>query len=565
MARNFTTGNYLKRASPGDLGGTGTVFFRFKPNWNSADFMGVSSGHVPFSYGKGNENLTYLHFSDHNLYIGWTTSGGGEQRIIIPDTGLFVSGVWANHLFDWDDSTDLQHLYINNTLQGTSTAAFTALTAFDVFTVGAISPWPLASVVEGDLSADGHGAVFARWDRVLTTEERALVQSTGNPECVPTNLARYYKILGSASPEPDELTANSLTVIGTPTQSTHPTVGSCSDDVTPDRIESTLTFFAPTVADVVQSVSYTALGHAARLYFTIPSTPIKLIVYHSGSGEDYQAVITDSLKSAVINALFAAGYYIAGVSVGDNWGNQDAIDTYNDLHSQIDVDYAIDRTGFLSQSMGGLSGLLCLAGGTINANAWYGIYPVCDLRNIYDLGAFAGAIRTAYGIEPGGSDYNALTAGHDPILKSASEFPLIRYRFTASSSDTSVPKVDNSDDFSALIASRGIEETVVAASGNHGDPSHFNAADVVAFFNRATETFIEPQHISSTVQVFAPIVGSVITAERLESALQFFAPTLSEEFAPARIESTLVFYAPSIGSDAVKGLTITISDRLAEG
>lgn len=213
--------------------------------------------------------------------------------------------------------------------------------------------------------------------------------------------------------------------------------------------------------------------------------PSPLVIYHGGVGETASASRTDALKQSLIQAILDAGYIVAASNAhGDNWGNDDALADYLELYRFTRLCLDISRTVLLSQSMGGCSGLLTAADRPFAIKGWAGIYPVCDLRSIYDLGGLTASIKTAYSIAADGSNYDAQTAGHDPILQPATDYSGLRMRFYASDGDTIVPKADNSDNMAALVGATATEYEVVACSGNHGDASHFQAEDLIAFFDR---------------------------------------------------------------------------------
>lgn len=224
-------------------------------------------------------------------------------------------------------------------------------------------------------------------------------------------------------------------------------------------------------------------ANSAVPYNSGTATPF--VMYHHGAAEDEDALLTDALKADVVEALIDAGYVCAGISAyGDNWGNQAACDAYPDLLKFVDDRYNLSHVLFLSQSMGGLTGLLSLSQHKIpGVIAWAGIYPACNLAAIYAAGAFASAIDTAYSCTS--TTYAAKTNGHDPCLKWGKAFRNVYTRFYASPSDATITKADNTDVFQALIAGSCYESTVVECTGAHGDPSHFQPADLVAFYERA--------------------------------------------------------------------------------
>lgn len=213
-----------------------------------------------------------------------------------------------------------------------------------------------------------------------------------------------------------------------------------------------------------------------------------VVVWHHGAGitDGTAGLEQNGLGRSHVDALAAEGYIQIGISAGaDNWGNQAAIDDYEDIQAYIAGAYNPKKYFFLSGSMGGLTGLLCLARGNFtDVIAWYGIYPVCNLQKEYDLGVFTSAINTAYGIS---GDYAAKTAGHDPVLKSGTAFGNIFFRASASPDDTYVPQADNWDTFKALIDGHVRENSTLQGVGNHGDVSMHQPQDTIDFYQRALD------------------------------------------------------------------------------
>lgn len=224
--------------------------------------------------------------------------------------------------------------------------------------------------------------------------------------------------------------------------------------------------------------------NAANPYNSANPTPV--ILYAHGASEDHTSITTDGMKSATINALMDAGYIVASTNAhGNNWGNQSSVDDFNALAKYVRSNYNVKGMAMWSQSMGGLTGLQVVTQGNVDLVGWLGTYPVCNLANLYSLGTYVSQINTAYGITGSGLlTYANQTNGHDPVLKSAKAYKDIPMRFYASPSDTVVPKANNADALSAIVANSRSEAVTVVCSGNHGDASHFQPSDYAAFFNR---------------------------------------------------------------------------------
>lgn len=215
-----------------------------------------------------------------------------------------------------------------------------------------------------------------------------------------------------------------------------------------------------------------------------------MFFWNHGSNGNQNTITLASDAKNVADALRAAGFYLlSSYQHGPNWGNQASLDDLVECWRYMRATYRLKPKVFLvGQSMGALSALSVVAQGKIPVCGVAAIQPVTSLASMYASGAgtYAGAIDTAYGCNTG--TYAALTSGYDPDLLSAGVFAgCSRWRFYASSSDTVVPKTTNSDAFSSKVTGQSAEAAVVACSGDHGDASHFQPSDVLAFAQRCYE------------------------------------------------------------------------------
>jgi acetyl esterase/lipase len=233
----------------------------------------------------------------------------------------------------------------------------------------------------------------------------------------------------------------------------------------------------PSAADQTVRVALPA-GYDSRI-------PAPVVLYAHGSGQTATAPTTDG--GGVNYASLAANGFIVASSDqhGINWGSQAGADDLVALYRYVIARHAIGPVLLYGQSMGGLSSLQTLAGRRIPGIAgWLGIYPATNLRAMFDGGTYTQQIKNAHGIAQDGSDYATKTAGRDPQLMDAGAFRGVPMRFYASPGDTQVPKASNTDLFAAKVAPLAPEATVVTTTGDHGDASNFQPADMLAFFQR---------------------------------------------------------------------------------
>jgi hypothetical protein len=206
----------------------------------------------------------------------------------------------------------------------------------------------------------------------------------------------------------------------------------------------------------------------------------KLIVYVHEFGNARYAPVTYDTGFTNIQAMLNQGWIVLACdAAGDAWGNQASLDAYSSAIAWVQSQYAFSETDLYGVSMGGIPGLL-LTAQHADIQKFYGVFPCCNLSNVYTSTVYPNAVKTAYGFSDS-SQYAVATAGHDPVLLDPVLFTGKKIRLVASPSDTNIVKSQNTDLVFSLFGSTATV-TVLPATGNHGDPSHFVPADVVNFF-----------------------------------------------------------------------------------
>lgn len=283
-------------------------------------------------------------------------------------------------------------------------------------------------------------------------------------------------------------------------------------------------------------------------------TPTKAIIYCHGVGETQTALLSDSLKSGCVDALLDAGYILAGSNAfSENWGNQNSVRAYTGLEKYLSSNYNIKGIALWSQSMGGMAGLNVLAQGQFHVVGWLGTYPVCALSSMTT--GFGSAINTAYGVTGSGIyTYANQTYGFDPALRPASAYHETPMRFYASSGDTVVSKSANADVLAAIVEGSRTEAAVIVCSGDHGDPSHFQQSDYVAFFNRCFNK------ANRTVTLSLKFPGGAAAASL--SALKW---AFYETATPEAKRTAPVATGTGGTTDASGVITLTVSTHLSPG
>jgi alpha-beta hydrolase superfamily lysophospholipase len=196
----------------------------------------------------------------------------------------------------------------------------------------------------------------------------------------------------------------------------------------------------------------------------------RLALYLHGSGGNEHSLLVVRKRERVANALLAHGYVVAAALAGGNaWGNRTTVQDYRAFTATLMRRYHLTRVYLIAESMGGLAGMQ-LGDRLAQAKALVGIFPVCDLRTMVRHRSFTAAIHAAWA----GRSANAV----EPVTPA--RLPMLVW---ASDGDTIVPRATNAASCVARAKAAGTPATLVSTVGDHGDPSNFQPAAVVAFFD----------------------------------------------------------------------------------
>lgn len=203
---------------------------------------------------------------------------------------------------------------------------------------------------------------------------------------------------------------------------------------------------------------------------------------HTGT----EALSASFFAYPLIHAAVNEGYIFAASRMhGDSWGNANALTDLTNLYNYVNTMWPVSNVILIGGSMGGLATALAKPYASVpNLKGCIGIDAVFDLAAMHANPSYTTTIRTAYGVAGDGSDYASKTAGHDPMLRPASDFGTVRWRFYASDTDALVPPAAHSDAFAAKIASTAPEAVVVRHVEGHLTPPGIRPADVIAFIKR---------------------------------------------------------------------------------
>jgi alpha-beta hydrolase superfamily lysophospholipase len=253
----------------------------------------------------------------------------------------------------------------------------------------------------------------------------------------------------------------------------------------------------------------------ARVYLTVPPTPVShnhilcrndvngvstwailpesynaqnatpWVIYDHGFGETIDIITANYPQSAFVESLATAGFVVVASEYRNVacWGNMDCDEDIANLETLWRSQLTLWPQPFvIGESMGGIVTWNAIAHGVLKPLAAVGIYPACNLANMYSRKVFAPTIQSAYGFTST-AGYSAATKGSDPMLDPPSIFADIPILIWASRSDTVVRRSQNEDPFADAINAAGGSVTINTSRGRHGDPSNFDAPAVISFFS----------------------------------------------------------------------------------
>jgi alpha-beta hydrolase superfamily lysophospholipase len=209
------------------------------------------------------------------------------------------------------------------------------------------------------------------------------------------------------------------------------------------------------------------------------------VIYDHGIGQTINSITADPPQSAFVQSLATAGFVVIASEYRNLacWGNMDCVEDIANLQtlwrSQLNL---WSQPFVIGESMGGIVTWNAIAHGVLKPLAAVGVYPACNLANMYSRKVFVPTIQTAYGFTSR-SGYSAATRGFDPMLDPPSIFADIPILIWASRSDTVVKRSQNEDPFANAINAAGGSVTINTSRGQHGDPSNFDAPAVISFFS----------------------------------------------------------------------------------
>lgn len=246
-----------------------------------------------------------------------------------------------------------------------------------------------------------------------------------------------------------------------------------------------------TVEITSPSVSWTPDANSQSFHVALPigydaRKPVPTLLYCHPRGGTEMSVLTESQMYNVYTNLLANGIAVVSHNQhGNGWGNQQSLDDMAISYRYIRDHYNLGPVVLAGASMGGVASLNIAQQRVIpGVVGWIGWYPICSLIQGYTIAGFSADINTAYGI----TQQSQIPSAYDPLQQFGYAFRGIPMRFYASSGDTTAVEASNSTPMAALVLPYTTEAVVVQCTGGHGDVSHYQPSDVLAFVQRVTAT-----------------------------------------------------------------------------
>ena len=267
-----------------------------------------------------------------------------------------------------------------------------------------------------------------------------------------------------------------------------------SDSVRPDTSDAAVTSraaasTASASSDAAPKFTVTQMtssdGQAELL--VRPKGPITgLVVFMHGLDSDQNQIADDSQLETIGGVLVKAGFAIVSSNAhGNNVGNPASV-----RDQRLAVADARHRLGhvrrvdILAFSMGGLDALLTASSHRIKGlHALALISPAVDQRT-FATGPFAGQVRAAFG-NPKADAVSKTLKRSDPLLQPVHTYAGYRYHFWHSPQDQTVPATQSMA-MVRYLATGGIHAALTPLTGDHGDLSTLDPADVLHLFQSST-------------------------------------------------------------------------------
>lgn len=195
-----------------------------------------------------------------------------------------------------------------------------------------------------------------------------------------------------------------------------------------------------------------------------------LVVFLHGWGQTRWSLLSRHPEATVEHALSEAGFTLLAANAdGESWGDPASVADYRTLIARTQARYRLHDVFLMGESMGGLP-TMELGRTLADVRAITAWFPVCDIRTMHEA-RFQASIRDSW--------RGRSRAPISPVRVGAK--PMIVW---ASPADTIVDAATNAAVCVAEAKRAGAQVTYFHTTGDHGDPSNYEPATVVQFFEK---------------------------------------------------------------------------------
>ena len=212
------------------------------------------------------------------------------------------------------------------------------------------------------------------------------------------------------------------------------------------------------------------------------------VIYFHGYNETDASILTGNYSGAE-QALLSAGYVVIAMNntVQNCYGNAQCVQDVKALIEAAKEALSLtDRPFVMADSMGGFTMLNAIARGAVSPIAAVGWCINTNLGWDYTSGGARVPITADYDISEA-TPYAEATQGADPMLGGGAIFAQVPLALWSSYADTVVLREQNTDPFASMVRAAGGSVVVHTSQGNHMDPSNFDPAAIIAFFQQHSD------------------------------------------------------------------------------
>lgn len=195
------------------------------------------------------------------------------------------------------------------------------------------------------------------------------------------------------------------------------------------------------------------------------------------------------------DALLEAGYLVWSGDYGFNaWSSRGAVEKMTAAQAWVDSQWTITHRFLIGESMGGSLVGYVAAKKPFKVDGFFFIFPSVSLRKAWarDQWSYRDEMVLHFGIQPNGSDFNAVTAAYDPFEFPASDYAGAKAKIYSGTNDAIVSYGEVVQPWFEKLASVSDEVTLTATPTGHGDAANLPPVVIREWFDSLSVAPEEP-------------------------------------------------------------------------